>query len=187
MIRRIFLLCVVGLLVSLATVVAAAEPPSKASNDVAAELKAAQAEQVKTLTQLVEVLTAQYKTGTVDFAQFASAEAELCNAQLDATDGLEKRIALLTRQLDRASDVLKLAEARLAAGTVAEADVFRAKSQYLDIRIKLLREKNKKSPTNPAGIRPLGSHLKVDEHGIIWDGEKPVGTWGLDAEPNPAR
>jgi hypothetical protein len=36
------------------------------------------------------------------------------------------------------------------------------------------------------GRRPLGSY-SVDKHGIIWDGEFPVGIWGVwgDQEPDP--
>jgi formylglycine-generating enzyme required for sulfatase activity len=32
-------------------------------------------------------------------------------------------------------------------------------------------------------MRPLGRHLMVDEHGIIWDGERPVGIWGVNGSP----
>lgn len=78
---------------------------------------------------------------------------------------------------------IALGSVTLLTSACPSSPVFRAKSQYLDIKIKLLREMHKKSPTNPAGIRPLGSHLKVDQHGVIWDGEKPVGIWGLDSEP----
>jgi len=33
--------------------------------------------------------------------------------------------------------------------------------------------------------RPLGDGLKVDEKGTIWDGGKPVGTWGIDGIDQP--
>ena len=29
-------------------------------------------------------------------------------------------------------------------------------------------------------MRPLGGHLMVDAHGIIWDGGKPVGVWDVN-------
>jgi hypothetical protein len=33
-------------------------------------------------------------------------------------------------------------------------------------------------PTPP--LRPLGSHLMVDKNSVIWDGDRPVGIWGID-------
>ena len=39
-------------------------------------------------------------------------------------------------------------------------------------------------PSKPTTrMRPLGRHLLVDEHGIIWDGERPVGIWGVNGHP----
>ena len=31
-------------------------------------------------------------------------------------------------------------------------------------------------------MRPLDGHLMVDEHGIIWKGERAVGTWGVNGD-----
>jgi formylglycine-generating enzyme required for sulfatase activity len=36
-------------------------------------------------------------------------------------------------------------------------------------------------------MRPLGRHLMVDEHGIIWDGGRPVGIWGVNGSPMTGR
>ena len=36
-------------------------------------------------------------------------------------------------------------------------------------------------------MRPLGRHLMVDEHGIIWDGGRPVGVWGVNGDLKPPR
>ncbi len=33
-------------------------------------------------------------------------------------------------------------------------------------------------------MRPLGGHLMVDEHSIIWDGGKPVGVWDVNGGNN---
>ena len=78
----------------------AAEPKPKANDDIAAQLKAAQDERVMVLTQIAETVAQQQKMGTVDLVdQVFSADSELCNAQLDATDEPEKRVALLTKQL----------------------------------------------------------------------------------------
>ena len=121
----------------------AAEPQPKASDDSAAQLKAAQDERIKLLTQNVEILTEQYKIAAVDFPQVFSAECDLWNAQLDSTDEPEKRIALLTKQLDRANDFVKLTQGRFDAGTLGNVDLNRTKSLYLNVKIKLLRERSK--------------------------------------------
>jgi len=119
-------------------------PGAIVANVAAAELKALQDERIKLLTQTVEVLTGQYNVGAADIAQVATAESELCNALLDSTDEPEKRIALLTKQLDRANGFVKVTQIRYQSGTVSNADVYRAKSQCLDVKIKLLRERSKK-------------------------------------------
>jgi hypothetical protein len=125
---------------------AAAEPQAKSSGNDAAQLKAAQEERINLLTQVVEILTAQYQAGTVDLAQVSSAENELCNALLDSTDEPEKRVALLTKQLDKANKLVQITEGQRKVGIVGEADLFRAKSQCLGVKIKLLRERNLKRP-----------------------------------------
>ena len=129
----------------------AAEPRSKSSADDAVQLQAAQEERIKVLAQLVEELTAQYRQGAVDFAQVFSAENKLFDAQLDSADEPPKRVALLTTQLDKANDFLKIAEARRDSGMkFLETDVLRAKSHYFGIKIKLLRERSRmKPPTIP--------------------------------------
>ena len=138
------------LVLSLATVLCwAAEPRPKASGDDAAELKALQNERIKLLTQVVDILASQYKVGTVDAPQLFSAETDLCNALLDSTDEPEKRIALLTKQLDKANDFVKLMQGRFAAAGCMQVDLNSAKSQYLGIKIKLLRERNKGKPPTP--------------------------------------
>jgi hypothetical protein len=137
----------------LAPTIAAAPQPT--AGDDASELKATQEERIKVLTELVDGLTSQYKSGTVEFGQVVAAENELCNALLDATDDPDKRIALLTKQLDRAGESLKVTQARHDAGTVTFVDVARAKSQYLELKIKLLRERSRKKSAAPiAAKRP---------------------------------
>ncbi|MGA2256137.1 MAG: TolC family protein [Thermoguttaceae bacterium] len=129
-------------------------PPATGIN--AAQLKAIQDERIKLLTQVVEILTSQYKVATVDYPQVASAESDLCNALLDSTDEPEKRVALLTKQLDKANEVVKLMQGRFDAGTVSEVDVDRAKVLCLDIKTKLLRERSKERPMTitPTTKRP---------------------------------
>ena len=56
----------------------------------ATDLKAAREERVKLLTQVVEILTSQYQSGTTEITQVTTAENELYNALLDSTDAREK-------------------------------------------------------------------------------------------------
>ncbi|MGA2254347.1 MAG: hypothetical protein ABSG53_06785 [Thermoguttaceae bacterium] len=144
--RITFSLLILGLSLVATVLCWTAEPQPTASDNDAAQLKAEQAERVKVLTQLVDVLASEYKLRTVGFAQVSAAAKELCDALLDSTDEPEKRVALLTKQLDKANDFLKTTQTRYDAGTVAPKDLFRAKSLYLDVDIKLLRERSGKRP-----------------------------------------
>jgi hypothetical protein len=126
----------------------------KARDNDAALLKAAQDDRIKELGTFVEILIAQYRVGTVDFNQLASAQNELSNALLDSTDQPEKRVALLEEQLVMANDILKIVQARVKAGTVTQADVCHAKAIFLDVKIKLLRERNRKMPSTTTEKQP---------------------------------
>ena len=151
MTRRTTTTAMAGFLILLAVTIqaVAAEPRPTASGDDTAQLKTLLDERVKVLTQLVEVLTSHYKLGFIGLPQLLSAENELCNALLDSTDDPEKRVALLTKQLDNANNIRGITQGRRQAGQVDVADVYRAESLYLDIKIKLLRERNRKRPTTP--------------------------------------
>jgi len=107
-------------------------PAAGIAPTIDAQLKAAQDERVKLLSQIVEILTAQSKVGSADIAQVAAAENELCNALLDSTDEPEQRIALLTKQLDKANDFVKLMHFRFEAAGVGAVDLNRAKLLCLD-------------------------------------------------------
>ena len=73
---------------------------------------------------------------------------------MDSTDEPEKRVALLERQLVMANDVLKIVQARFNSGTATQADICHAKAVFLDVKIKLLRERNRKIPPTPTAKQP---------------------------------
>ena len=131
-------------------------PPAGIAPNIEAQLKTAQDERVKVLTQLVEALASQGKLGIVNADQVFSAETDLCNALLDSTDEPEKRVALLTKQLDKANAFLESIQGQVKAGIVGQADGLRAKSLYLNANIKLLREGSSKRPltSTPTAKRP---------------------------------
>jgi outer membrane protein TolC len=124
--------------------VPAAAPQSKASGDDATQLKALQEERIKILTGVLSLVTGQYHSGMVDISRVTSAENELFNAQLESADGPEKRVALLTKQLEMADDVVKLSKLKLDTGLATHWDVDQAKTAYLGVKIKLLRERSRK-------------------------------------------
>jgi outer membrane protein TolC len=149
------LCCTVLIYLAALVPAAAAEPAPKAGENDAAQLKALQEERIKVLDLLVQITLGQYRTGTADFNQLSSAQNDLCDAQLEATDEPEKRIAIITKQVDLAGDVLKMAQSRREAGTVTDAEVCRANAQYLGLKIKLLRERAAKRPAPaPAEKKP---------------------------------
>jgi len=166
----------------------AAQPAAKASGDDAGQIKAVQEERIKVLAQLVDVLSSQYRMGLAGAAEMFSAERELCNAMLESTDDPEKRVALLTKQAEKAGELLKIMQGLVKSGTATQADILRAKSLYLDIRLKLLREQSrKKLSKEEKRVRPLDGGMTVDRYGVIWADGKPVGIWGVDIESEPAR
>jgi len=126
-------------------------PPvaTPASSAIAAPLKAAQRERVRVLSELVRAVNEEFKVGASKLAQVAAAENELSNAVLTSTDDPERRIALLTKQLDRASNLVKEIQALHDAGAEGgtQCDLLGAKSLYLGIKVKLLQENSNAIPT----------------------------------------
>ena len=146
---------------------AAAEPAAKASNDVAAEIKAARGERIKVLADIVEIVTSQYKAATADFAQVFSAENDLYNARLDATDDPEKRIALLTKHLAKAGELVEYRQQQVRSGTVGETEVLRAKSLCLEIKIRLLRERPEEIVDACRGKAVVRLQPDADSYGAV--------------------
>ena len=156
MTRRIAVTVLSGLLILLAFVVRSttAERQPEPKDDDAAQLKALQDERVEVLTKLVTVTTAHYEQGTCGIEDNISAQNQLVAAQLDSTDEPEKRVALLTQQVELANTLLKMAEQRQEAGITTVVDVYRAKSCLLDVKIRLLRERTGQGPqTAPSTSR----------------------------------
>ncbi len=146
---------VTGLIVVLTLVIPStgAEPQGKVKDDDAAQLKALQEERVEVLTQLVKYTTAQYHTGAVTIDAVISAQNELVAAKLDSTDETDKRIALLTQQLEMVTQLLRITESRHEAGRITITDVYRAKSLLLDVKIKLARERSKQKTRAPSSLK----------------------------------
>jgi phosphohistidine phosphatase SixA len=129
----------------------AAEP--KANGDDAAQLKAAQEERIKTLAEVVEMTRGQAKLGTADVIQVFAVENELCNARLDATENPETKVVLLTKLLEKAGELVEYRQLGFRSGTAAQVDVSRAKAIYLEIKIRLLRERRRIKPAAPAAAK----------------------------------
>ena len=76
--------------------------------------------------------------------QFAAANMELVDAQLDCSDTPEERIAYLEKGNGAAKAVVVIVEMRFkGAYKQTEVDVNRSKAVYLDMQIKLLKERQK--------------------------------------------
>lgn len=62
---------------------------------------------------------------------------------------------------------------QLVSGISARLDKMERLLSRLEERVGL--------PVEPTTrLRPLGSYLKVDKNGVIWDGGRPVGIWGVN-------
>ena len=141
-------------LITLATLVQAAEDPSKPAPDDAAQVAALRAERIKLLDTVLKMRTSQYQVGTVDFDKLCSAYRELFAAELEDADGDHKKmLATLTEELRIANDIAAIVKARHQAGTVTEDEVLHANAECLGIKIKLLRERGQMQPPKPAAPR----------------------------------
>ncbi len=119
----------------------AASPPETSPGSAAATIKELQQERIKLLGIAAKILTAQYQVGTVDYAEAKSAERELLEARLDAAETPQQRIAVLEELQKSAEDLEKIVEARFNNGRCSEADPDRGRAWVLQVRIKLLRER----------------------------------------------
>ena len=117
---------------------ARAQPPAK---DPAAKLESLMEERRDVLQKAVEILTAQYRVGTVDFRRLSLALNRLGTAKLELAKNQDERIAACQKQIESRRDIEKICQARLKAGTVTEADVLDASAERMTAEIRLLREK----------------------------------------------
>ncbi|MGO8749555.1 MAG: TolC family protein [Thermoguttaceae bacterium] len=110
------------------------------------QIKALQKDRIEALTRLVDVCWSQYRAGSNTFSTVVGAHDQLLSAQLDFTEKPEERVALLTNQAKTATEYLELTQGRFKTGITTQADIYRAQSHLLDIKINLLRERNRHPP-----------------------------------------
>ena len=134
---------VAAIMIIFPTITSAAERKGESLDDVKAQIKALQKERTETLLRLVELDVRQYEMGVTTLEALVAAQNELVSAQLEATEKPEERVALLTDQLKIATACVKLTQGRFESGNITQADVYRATSHFLDIKIKLLRERSR--------------------------------------------
>ncbi len=113
----------------------------RGKQEEAAQVKALQVRRVDTLRRLVALYTLGYELGTHGVEVVVDAKTELINAQSEATDNHEDRVALLTELVKVTTERLRTTEARQKAGIATEAAVLQARSLFLDAKIRLLRER----------------------------------------------
>jgi hypothetical protein len=146
-VKRIAVAAVCAGLCGLALLIARyapAQQQDQAAKDHAAKIKALQKERIDVLSQAVKILEVQYRTGVVDFQQYAAAVMDLIGAQLEYSDVPEERIARLEENCKAAKAAMEFVEARVRSGyRASEIDLCRLKALYLDVQIKLLKERQK--------------------------------------------
>jgi outer membrane protein TolC len=113
----------------------------------AAQIIALQKERVAALQELVKICIAQYQSGVMPLESVSTAQNELIDALLDSTAKPEERVTLLTEQLKIADMVVQAFDKRYKAGFgTMKTEFLRAKSHYLNVKIKLLRERGRLKP-----------------------------------------
>ena len=105
----------------------------------------------------------------------------------DASEaGLRKDIVELQKTIARLTSRLEAMEQRLSKlekATNGGPTVIITRQDKIE-RPSRLGERVGQPVEPTTRMRPLGSHLMVDEHGIIWDGGKPVGVWDVNGKDN---
>jgi hypothetical protein len=72
---------------------------------------------------------------------------------------------------------------RLISEFTARLQKMERRLSKLEKRVELRADPAAKPGADPTKkMRPLGSHLMVDEKGIIWSHGRPVGYWGVDGD-----
>ena len=128
----------------LSSLLAAAAQQPKTTRDSAAEIKSLQEKRIEVLQKLVKVCDSQQRVGALPFESVAAAQYELIDAQLDATNKPKERVVLLEQELKVAEHVQRYLEGKYKAGFKSfEADLLRAESQCLSVKIELLRERSR--------------------------------------------
>ena len=86
-----------GALVMLSVGHAPAQQGDQAVKDNRAKIKALQEERVALLSQVAKIGEVQYKLGTIDVGQFAAAELDLVNSQIEYSETAEERVGYLEK------------------------------------------------------------------------------------------
>ncbi len=113
-----------------------------AEEDLAVQIKALQNERVETLTKLVAYCRTEFAVGMRRCEAVIAAETDLVNAQMDAANKPEERIAMLTERVKSQTEFLKIVEGKRQMEAVGLANVYRARSLLLNTEIMLLRERS---------------------------------------------
>jgi hypothetical protein len=71
------------------------------NDKVAAQIQALQKEQIEAVTQLVKLVTDEYRKGAAEFETLLSSDTALFNAQVSATDKCEASIAAMEAGVKR--------------------------------------------------------------------------------------
>ena len=116
----------------------------QAVRDDAAQLQALQKERIKMLSATAKRVETQFKLGAADYQQFVAAETELVNAEVEYSESPEERVGYLEKGSQLAKAIADIAEKRFKSGYIqTEVPVFRLKAVYLDLQIRLLKERQK--------------------------------------------
>jgi outer membrane protein TolC len=123
-------------------------PRAPAAEPKEARLKELLKERVETLRTVVELSTAQYQQGILDYGKVYQSMHALVKAELDVCESDKERITVLEKLVAVAKKHEKVAEARFKAGGGGQRDVLMAKADRLEAEIALERMKVKaKDPT----------------------------------------
>ena len=98
-------------------------------------------ERQKMLRKAVDLLTTQHREGGCRIEDVMAARDKLHEAELDAAQSRDERIAVLEKQLQSAEASVSIARQRFQSGSFTEVGLLHARAALLSVKIQLLRER----------------------------------------------
>jgi outer membrane protein TolC len=113
---------------------------SRERHAAAAEIKESQQKRIALLEKASQIAIAQLRIGTMDFLGVKSIKRDLLEARLDVAETPSKHIAVLEGSLRSAEELVKAIDI-IMQGRSNEPDLDLANAMVLEIKIRLLRER----------------------------------------------
>ncbi|PQO43138.1 hypothetical protein C5Y93_25875 [Blastopirellula marina] len=109
--------------------------------DVSPQLQELRKRRVEELAEACTILQRQYESGVIPLEQLLSARAQLAEAEVEAAETPQARVAVLEKLLALSKEHVQVVQGRVDSGNTSTVDLLLAKAALTSIEIKLLQAK----------------------------------------------